>query len=108
MRTPEKLRRTLTKVVYLADRGSSDHRIVNSVYIDLSFVGQMDKYIHRVDGGLAPLLVSKNQVNPAMKILRHMLTFEGFSMLANEEICTPLRPWWQADVINDFSSLSHT
>lgn len=61
-----------------------------------------------VDGSLPFLLISEHQVNPVTDTLGHVVRLQGLPVEEGEEARVVTGPGREADVVNPFSTLTHT
>lgn len=58
----------------------------------------MVKHINGLDGRRAVLFAAEYQVDPLMKMLRHVVALQRESVHANELARILLRPWWKNNI----------
>eukprot|EP00968_Pinguiococcus_pyrenoidosus_P014160 scaffold1282_cov251-Pinguiococcus_pyrenoidosus.AAC.73 len=96
----EDSRRRDPKVLDLSDGRLPHDRVRDLVDVDRSLVGHVHEDVLRLPGRLALLLGSEHEVDPQMKLVRHLQGLEGLAMEPHELARVSLGPRWQFNMVN--------
>jgi len=100
MRLGEQLRRTLAEARNLRLGSLAQHGIGDLLEIHGSFVRQVVKDVLGLDGVRATLLVSKDQIDPVVKMQRNILALERHSLDTNKLLGRALGPRRKRHIID--------
>lgn len=98
----------MSEIIYESDGCVLLEWIVNVVNVYVALIKQMMEYVDGVDGTIALLLAAKNQIDPLMQMLAHIIAFQRLTMHTNEFTRILLCPRWQNDVIQCVAVLFRT
>lgn len=99
MTLPEKLSRCLAKLGDLHFEGNSFYWIVHAFKVDATLISHGMEEVQVLNRSL---LMAKDQVNPEMKVVADVFTFQGGSMLL-QEVLWGSSPVWQLCIIYSLS-----
>eukprot|EP00162_Nutomonas_longa_P010978 comp20268_c0_seq1/m.40279 comp20268_c0_seq1/g.40279 ORF comp20268_c0_seq1/g.40279 comp20268_c0_seq1/m.40279 type:complete len:404 (-) comp20268_c0_seq1:503-1714(-) len=100
--------RGLAKVVDLRDRGCLFRRVFNRIEIDLAFIGEIVEDIQCLGGLGSGLLVSKDEIDPLVQVLRDIVAFQRHAHLACELARVAMGPRREHHTIHKRAFLLHT
>jgi hypothetical protein len=96
----------LAEFIDLAFESHSFNRISDILNVYHSFICQRMEYVTGLNRLLSSLLVSKNEINPFVKIFRYVVGLKCLSHDFEEKSWIAFCPWRQFDIFDSFFVLS--